>query len=194
MILIDEDTQVDFMTPAGALYVPGAERLIPTLARLFAKVRERGIPVISSVDAHAENDAEFVHWPPHCVAGTLGQRKVPVTLSPERALIPNRGPVDVARYKGAPQVIVEKQTLDVFSNPNFRRLLDLYPGEECAVVGVATDYCVRHAVEGLLNAGRKVAIVTDAICGIDAAASQAVLDRAAARGARLTTAEELLSS
>ncbi len=191
MILIDEDTQIDFLLPAGALYVPGAERLIPTLARLFERVRERGIPVISSVDAHAENDPEFADWPPHCVAGTHGQRKVPATLSRQCVVIPNRGPADVARYKGASQVIVEKQTLDVFSNPNFERLLDLYPDEECAVVGVATDYCVRHAVEGLLRCGRKVAIVTDGIRGISPEASQAVLDRAAARGARLATAEGL---
>ncbi len=192
MILIDEDTQVDFMVPAGALYVPGAERLIPTLARLFAHVKERGIPVLSSVDAHVENDPEFAQWPAHCVAGTLGQQKVLATLLPQRTTIPNRGHVDVARYKGAPQVIVEKQTLDIFSNPNFERLLDLHPGEECAVIGVATDYCVRHVVEGLLAAGRQVVILTDGVRAIDPAAGQRLLDRAVAHGARLTTAAALL--
>ena len=30
----DIDTQIDFLFPAGSLYVPGAERLIPTLSRL----------------------------------------------------------------------------------------------------------------------------------------------------------------
>lgn len=189
MILIDEDTQIDFMVPAGALYVPGAERLIPVLERIFAAARERGIPVISSTDAHAENDPEFARWPAHCVAGALGQRKVPVTLWKERAVVPNRPGVAIPH--GARQVIVEKQTLDVFSNPGFLRLLDQYAGEECAVVGVATDYCVRHVIEGLLNAGRKVAIVTDGICGIDAVASKQVLDRAVARGARLTTSAAL---
>ena len=189
MILIDEDTQLDFMLPAGALYVPGAEKLIPTLARILEGARERGLPIISSVDAHAENDPEFADWPAHCVAGTHGQHKVPVTLLPGRAVVPNRP--DAILPDHAPQVIVEKQTLDVFSNPNLLRLLDRYPNEECAVLGVATDYCVRCAIEGLLQAGRKVRIVTDAICGIDVEASERVLREAVARGARLTTAAAL---
>jgi len=188
MILVDEDTQIDFMLPAGALYVPGAERLIPALERVFRWVRERGIPVLSSVDAHAENDPEFRDWPAHCVQGTHGQHKLPCTLLADRRVTPNRPFVEVTR---APQAIVEKQTLDIFSNLAWERLLALYPDEECAVMGVATDYCVRHAVEGLLDRGRRVAIVTDAICGIDRAASEQVLDRAVARGARLTTSLEL---
>ena len=191
MILIDEDTQLDFMLPAGALYVPGAEKLIPTLARIFEAARERGVPILSSVDAHAENDPEFADWPAHCVAGTLGQQKVPVTLLRDRTVVPNRP--DAALPEHAPQVIVEKQTLDVFSNPNLLRLLDRYPDEECAVLGVATDYCVRFAIEGLLNAGRKVRIITDAICGIDPGASEQVLSRAVARGAKLMTSRELWS-
>ncbi|MBI3697278.1 MAG: isochorismatase family protein [Acidobacteria bacterium] len=190
MLLIDEDTQLDFLLPAGALYVPGAEKLIPTLARIFEGARERGVPILSSVDAHAENDPEFADWPAHCVAGTLGQQKVPATLLRDRAVVPNRPGIALPDHR-IPQVIVEKQTLDVFSNPNLLRLLDRYPNEECAVLGVATDYCVRYAIEGLLNAGRKVRIITDAICGIDPAASEQVLSRAIDRGAKLTTSREL---
>ncbi len=189
MILIDEDTQVDFLLPAGALYVPGAERLLPVYEKIFREVRERGVPVLSSVDAHAENDPEFAQWPPHCVKGTLGQQKAPCTLLPERKVVENRPGARLDPQ--AQQMIVEKQTLDVFSNPNWERLLALHPDDECAVIGVATDYCVRHVIEGLLARGRKVAIVTDAIAGIDAAASQRVLDSAVARGARLTTSAEL---
>ncbi|HYM12151.1 MAG TPA: isochorismatase family protein, partial [Bryobacterales bacterium] len=140
MILIDEDTQIDFLLPAGALYVPGAERLIPTLARIYGRCRESGIPVIASVDAHHENDLEFAGWPAHCVAGTLGQQKIPQTLMKDRVVVPNQPGAALPQH--APQVIVEKQTLDVFSNPHFQRLLDQHPNEECAVVGVATDYCV----------------------------------------------------
>jgi len=189
MILIDEDTQMDFLLPAGALYVPGSERLIPIVAGLFEEALRRGIPVISSVCAHAENDPEFADWPPHCVRGTLGQQKIAGTLCEGRTVVPNRPGADIP--KGTGQVIVEKQTLDVFSNPNFWPLLERYPAEECAVVGVATDYCVRFAIEGLLHGGRKVAIVTDGVCGIDEEAARRVLSAAAARGARLTTSTAL---
>jgi nicotinamidase/pyrazinamidase len=189
MILIDIDTQIDFMLPAGALYVPGAERIIPVLARVLEAARERGVPVISSTDAHSETDPEFADWPPHCVAGTLGQQKIPATLCKERAVVPNRPGAELPR--GVPQVIVEKQALDVFTNPNFRKLLDLYPGEECAVVGVTTDYCVRCAVGGLLGSGRKVRVVTDAVRAIDEEAGKKLLAEWKARGATLTTSREL---
>jgi nicotinamidase/pyrazinamidase len=189
MILIDEDTQLDFLLPAGALYVPGAERLLPVYEKIFREVRGRGVPVLSSVDAHAENDPEFANWPAHCVQGTLGQQKAPCTLLPDRKVVPNRAGVELDGR--APQVIVEKQALDVFSNPNWEKLLALHPDDECAVIGVATDYCVRHVVEGLLERGRKVTLVTDGICGIDPAASRAVLEKAVARGARLTSSSEM---
>ena len=186
MLLIDIDTQVDFMVPAGALYVPGAERLLPLLRRIFQAAGERGIMVLSSVDAHAENDPEFASWPPHCVAGTLGQQKISETLLQDRAVIPNPG--GAAFDGGRRQLIFEKQALDVFTNPNFGILLERHQERECAVVGVATEYCVRFAVEGLLRAGRKVRILTDAVSGINGADSDRVLAAAAAGGAELTTA------
>ena len=68
-IFIDIDTQLDFLYPAGALYVPGAERLIPALTRLTQYAAQHGIPLVSTVDAHAEDDIEFRTWPKHCVAG-----------------------------------------------------------------------------------------------------------------------------
>ncbi len=188
MILIDEDTQLDFLLPAGALYVPGAERLLPVYEKIFQKVRERGIPVLSSVDAHAENDSEFRDWPAHCVAGTLGQQKAPGTLLAARQVVPNRAGVPLDR--GAAQWIVEKQALDIFTNSNWERLLALYPGEECVVMGVATDYCVRHVVEGLLGRGRQVAIVADGICGIDVEGSERLVAGWKEQGARLITTSE----
>jgi nicotinamidase/pyrazinamidase len=189
MILIDEDTQIDFLLPAGALYVPGAERLLAVYEGIFRKVRERGIPVLSSVDAHAENDPEFAHWPPHCVRGTLGQQKASCTLLGERQVVPNEAGVEL--NGGTQQVIVEKQTLDIFSNPNWQKLLAKHPGEECVVIGVATDYCVRCAVDGLLARGRQVAVVTDGIRGIDAAGSEKLLEGWRARGARLITSSAI---
>ena len=33
-VFFDIDTQIDFVYPAGALYVPGAERILATVAEL----------------------------------------------------------------------------------------------------------------------------------------------------------------
>src|SRR5437764_15358630 len=80
-VFFDVDTQNDFVLPAGALYVPGAEKIIPVVGRLNQCAADRGHRVISTVDAHTENDPEFRTWRPHCVLGTCGQQKPCGTIS-----------------------------------------------------------------------------------------------------------------
>jgi nicotinamidase/pyrazinamidase len=157
----DIDTQLDFMVPGGALYGKGAERLIPKVAALNRYAAENGIPVISTMCAHTEDAEEFKDWPPHCVVGTFGQNKPASTLLEKRVIIPNT-PVDID-VTGAQQIIVEKNNIDVFTNPNFLLLLDKLDIDECDVYGVFMDYCVKSAVLGLLKSGRKVRLLTEAV-------------------------------
>jgi len=172
-VFLDVDTQIDFMFPAGALYVPGAERLLPAIARLNHFAAAHGIPLISTADAHSENDPEFRQWPPHCVVGTTGQ------LKPAETLV------------GAGQTIVEKQALDVFTNPDFSALLDRLQADRYVVYGVATDYCVRCAVTGLFATGKPIALVTDAIAAVNPEDGARTLAEFTARGGTLTTVNEL---
>src|SRR5579875_1471964 len=90
LIFLDIDTQADFMLPQGALYVPGAEKLLPNLRRLTDFAQRHGILVLSSADAHSPDDPSFAEWPPHCVTGTGGQRRIPETQLPSPLIIPNR--------------------------------------------------------------------------------------------------------
>lgn len=191
-VFFDVDTQIDFLFPAGALYVPGAETLLPTLARLRDYAAANGIPIISSVDAHAEDDPEFQQWPPHCVAGTTGQQKPRETLLEPRLIVPVEPgdyPVDQAR-----QIIVEKRSLDVFTNPNLCQILDKLGAGRCVVYGVVTEYCVRCAALGLLKTGRQVELVTDAIRSLDREAERRTLDEITQAGGRLTTLAAVLAA
>ncbi|MGC9968947.1 MAG: isochorismatase family protein [Bryobacteraceae bacterium] len=190
-VFFDIDTQIDFLFPAGALYVPGAERLLPALAELNRYAAEHSIPVVSDMDAHAENDPEFKDWPAHCVAGTLGQRKPAELLLERRVVIPS-APGDYP-IEGAQQIIVEKQTLDVFTNPNVAGLLEKLSADRYVVYGVVTEYCVYYAVTGLLKTGKPVELVTDAIQEIDPAAAQRTLSDFVAAGGRLTTVAQITS-
>ena len=58
-VFFDIDTQIDFMFPAGALYVPGAAQLVPVVSKLNHFAAENGIPLISTMCAHSEDDPEF---------------------------------------------------------------------------------------------------------------------------------------
>jgi nicotinamidase/pyrazinamidase len=188
-VFFDIDSQLDFLYPAGALYVPGAERIVPAIARLNRFAAAQGIPVVSTTDAHTEDDPEFKVWPHHCVAGTWGQRKAEATLLDRRVVVPNR-PCDLA-LEGARQIIVEKQTVDVFAAPNLARVVERLGAERFVVYGVVTEICVQYAVRGLLKLGKPVAIVTDAIETLKAADSERALAECCSAGATLTRASAI---
>lgn len=168
-VFFDIDTQLDFVCPAGALYVPGAGKILPAVARLNRYAAGRGIPLISTADAHLENDAEFGAWPPHCVAGTLGQRKPEMT---------NVG-----------QIVLNKRSVDCFTVPELPALLDQLDARRCVVYGVVTEICVRHALFGLLKTGREVELVTDAVMSLDETAAAQMISAFTALGGKLTTVD-----
>jgi len=188
-VFFDIDTQIDFLFPAGALYVPGAEKLLPALARLNRYAAAQGIPVVSTMDAHAEDDPEFRDWPPHCVLGTHGQHKPVETLLEKRLTIPTT-PGECA-IEGAEQIILEKQALDLFTNPNLPALLERLGADRYVVYGVVTEYCVRCAVLGLLASGKPVELVTDAIQNLDDEAARRTLEEFTSASGRLTTVAEV---
>jgi nicotinamidase/pyrazinamidase len=184
-VFVDVDTQIDFLYPAGALYVPGGERLAPAIARLNRYAADRGLVVLSDTDAHTEDDPEFQVWPPHCVAGTTGQQKPAATLLERRVVVPN-APCEPA-LDGAQQVILEKQTLDCFSNVNIAALLERLGAQRYVVYGVVTEYCVKCAAFGLLKTGARVELVTDAVLALNEDDSRRTLEEFVASGGLLTT-------
>jgi nicotinamidase/pyrazinamidase len=192
---MDIDTQRDFMLPGGGLYVPGAERIIPRLRRLFDFARRHGITIVSSADAHTPDDPEFRQFPPHCVQGTEGQKKIDETLLPRPVTIENRV-VDrnvlelIRKYQ---QVILQKQALDVFTNPMTERLIRALP-QRAVVFGVTTEYCVRHACAGLRRLGVKTVLVTDAICALAPGSGESALAEMERTGVEFITAEMLLTA
>jgi nicotinamidase/pyrazinamidase len=195
LFFFDIDTQRDFMLPGGALYVPGAEKLVPKLRRLVDCARRNGILIVSSVDAHAPADTEFQQFPPHCVKGTEGQRKIDDTVVGRPLVLENR-PLDrnllqiVAQNA---QIVVEKQALDVFTNPITEKLIRALP-QFAVVFGVTTEHCVRHAVLGLRRRSVKTAVVSDAIAALSPETGRAALDEMRAAGAELTTTDALLQA
>lgn len=171
--------------------MPGAEKIVDAIARLNRYAAEHGIVVISTVDAHAEDDLEFRSWPPHCVTGTTGQRKPAATLLEKRIVIPNAPceadlSPDLSRVQ---QILLEKQALDCFTNRNLSRILANLGAERYAVYGVVTEICVKCAARGLLKTGKRVELVTDAVRSLDDRAAEEMTRAFAAQGGVLTTVD-----
>jgi nicotinamidase/pyrazinamidase len=199
-IFWEVDAQRDFMLPGGKLYIPGAERILPNINRLVEAVRQGSVFLISSADAHEQDDPEFREWPPHCLKGDAGADLVPEACAPDRLVIPNETgfglPDNLTAFR---QVTLQKNTLDVFDNPNTEALLRRMnaagspafdPNPVFVVFGVATEYCVRRAAEGLLRRGHRVAVVTDAVRSIDSDKGRKILASLQSSGARLITTED----
>ncbi len=153
LIFWDVDTQVDFMLPEGKLYVPGAETIIPTLAKLTHWAEQHDVLVVASADAHQPGDEEFSLYPPHCLAGTPGQKKIPETSLAPQFTIPNRPGAELPDPERYQQIVIEKQKFDVFTNPNTESLLAQLGKPEIVLYGVVTEICVSAAGQGLLDRG-----------------------------------------
>ena len=190
-VILDVDTQLDFMFPAGVLFVPGAEALVPALSSLTRFAAAQNVLIISTADAHTEDDAEFRIWKPHCVVGTTGQTKAAGTLINPNPLVlttgDNASEQIQTQITSASQIIVEKQKLDVFTNRNFSLLLQALNANRFVVYGVVTEYCVGSAALGLLELGARVELVTDAIKSLSATDERDFIGRFQARGGTLTT-------
>jgi len=201
-ILWEVDAQADFMLPGGKLYVPGAEKIIPNLNRLVKAARQGRVLLVSSADAHTPEDPEFREWPPHCVKGTAGAELIPEARAPRLLVIPNESDFVLPDLGSYQQILLEKNTLDVFDNPNTHKLLAqlsasrktaIAGGPEFLVFGVVTEYCVLRATDGLLRRGYHISIIEDAIQPLDAKKGRVILASLQSRGARLITTNEALA-
>jgi nicotinamidase/pyrazinamidase len=195
LVFWEVDTQADFMLPGGKLYVPGAERLLPNIRKLTDAARQGRVFLVSHGCFHTKNDPEFKIFPPHCIKGTPGSAYVPEALTEKVVTVPNeptsRLPRDLSQYQ---QILLEKQTLDIFKSRHADELVKLLPRDtEFVVFGVVTEYCVRFAAKGLLERDRSVSVVEDAVETLkpeDAARTVAELQ---ALGAGFITTEQALA-
>ena len=195
-IFWEVDVQRDFVLPGGKLYVPGAEKLLPNIRRLTDSARQDKVFLVSHGDFHAPDDPEFKIFPPHCVKGTPGSELVPEALTEKVARVPNdpgaRLPEDLGKYQ---QVLLEKQTLSIFESRHADALVNkLETHPEFVVFGVVTEYCVSFAVKGLLERGRRVAVVTDAIETLKKEDGEKAVAEFVRLGARLTTTDQAIKA
>jgi nicotinamidase/pyrazinamidase len=154
---------------------------------------------VASADDHELTDDEIsdepdfrTTYPPHCLRGTRGARKIPETEQDD--------PVPIGlgelpeRYLAGREFLLLKKHFDVFTNPNTERLLARLEPDEVILFGVATDVCDDAAIRGLLERGRRVRFVEDAARGLDEERTAACAKAWRERGVEFTTVDAVLAS
>ena len=197
--LWDVDTQVDFMLPDGKLYVRGAEETVPAMGRLVAAAREAGLAHVASADDHELTDPEIsddpdfrTTYPPHCLRGTRGARKIPETEQEDPVPI-GLGSFPERYFEGREYLLLKKH-FDVFTNPNTDRLVARLGLEEVILFGVATDVCDDAAIRGLLERDVRVRFVEDAARGLDDERTAACTAVWRENGVEFTTVDGVLAA
>ena len=195
LVFWEVDVQADFMLPGGKLYVPGAEKLLPNIRRLTDAARQDRVLLVSHGCFHTPDDPEFAIFPPHCVQDTPGARLVPEALTERVITVPNQPtaslPADFSPYQ---QILLEKQTLDIFESAHADELVErLGTDAEFVVFGVVTEYCVGLAAKGLLDRGRRVSVVRDAIETLNSGDGNRTIAELQTKGATFLTTEQALN-
>ncbi len=146
VVFWEVDPQADFMLPGGKLYVPGAERLLPNIRRLTDAARQGRVFLVSHGCYHTQDDPEFQTFPPHCIKGTPGSAFVPEALTDKVLTIPNDAqaviPHDLSPYQ---QVLLEKQTLDIFRKPPRRKVFTAIRGRR-SIRGIRRGHGILRAL------------------------------------------------
>jgi nicotinamidase-related amidase len=198
VVFIDIDTQHDFMDKKGSLYVPGAEKIIQNLGRLTAFASSNRIPIVSSQDTHQSRDPEFGEFPVHCVRGSKGCKKIKSTLLSKHTVLTFQKAYSPGELKqmvyAYPQIILEKNVFNVFSNPNMANLLESILPDKVYVYGVVTEYCVRAAVEELLQLDYQVVVVKDAVKELSVKEKAKLFSSWKKKGVEFVTTKQVLYS
>jgi nicotinamidase/pyrazinamidase len=169
------DTQRDFMAADGVLSVPGADSLVgPMRAWLRALDPADTAGVLFTFDTHVpeiyEGSAEAEAFPIHCVRGSDGWANV-LDMSLLDPAIPawriEKGVFDMWAEDGLSVEDARSSTRAGVPREQFFEDLRMQGIRNVTVIGVAADYCVRWAIEGLAARGFRVEVPERLTRGID---------------------------
>jgi nicotinamidase/pyrazinamidase len=161
--LIIVDVQNDFC-PGGALAVAKGDEVVPVINRYIEKFAAARLPIIATRDWHPLKTTHFKNyggvWPEHCVQDTAGAVfHSDLQLGSDVVVVSKGAAADDDSYSGF-------DGKDDAGTP-LAELLREWGVQRIFVGGLATDYCVKHTVIDGLKAGFAVALLGDAIRGVN---------------------------
>ncbi len=156
------DMQYDFIMPDGRLTLNAPE--LARAANAFVKNHANKFNhILATRDEHIAGEYENCtysdeakHFPIHCQVGTPGHAYV-IKTPRNTSWIAKK---DNSMWHNASELI---------GHPKSEYVADVWhPYEWCAyVMGVASDVCVKHAVDGFLSRGYQTVIFTDMCRGLN---------------------------
>ncbi|MHC4071314.1 MAG: cysteine hydrolase family protein [Planctomycetota bacterium] len=190
-VLVDIDTQRDFLLAAGKACTNNHAEVLPNIRRVMAWARRRNIPIISTAEVHPNNNGgSLVHY---CLDGTTGQRKIRYTLLSNRASFPadTRGALPADLLQAHRQVILYKRCADPFDEPRIDRLFSEVLADEFILIGAGAEDAVVATALGLLHRGKNVRVVVDALGSHNTRMAKLALRKMKAKGAKLVKTRNL---
>jgi nicotinamidase/pyrazinamidase len=169
------DTQWDFMAGEGALSVAGADALVaPMQAWLSALQPDETAGVLFTFDTHFREtyaaSPEAQMFPIHCVRGTQGWNNMLEVALVDPAIPAWRIEKGVFDMWAEPGLAIEDArdaSKPTILREDFFAALVANGVTDVTVIGVAADYCVRWAVEGLIARGFAVTVPAGLTRGIE---------------------------
>jgi nicotinamidase/pyrazinamidase len=203
VIFWDVDTQFDFMDPKGKLFARGADKIIDNVSDVRRFALGNGYSIVASTDWHSLDNDEIssnpdyqTTFPPHCIVGTAGAERVgwlgdiPIDYIDLKQMPRDK----LAELIDKPQfhIVLRKNTLDIFANPNTDEILRLSNPQTIIVFGIALDFCVSMLVFDLLRRGKADLIVLpDAVAGLGTKPDEQFYEEFRAKGVKVQKLSDL---
>jgi nicotinamidase/pyrazinamidase len=201
--LIIVDMQNDFM-PGGALGIPHADKLVPTINALISHFPL----VVASLDWHPADHVSFAHnhpgkkegdrvktgeveqilWPVHCVRNTHGAELVSTLDKEKISSVFHKGTDPKVDSYSAFFDNARRKSTGLSDYLKSRGVNDIY------LAGVATEYCVLYSSLDAIDLGFTVHVISDACRSINLSPrdEEHAFAAMAAKGVKIVTSEEIL--
>jgi len=193
-VLIDVNTQKDLLLAGGNACIRNHRRVLANIRRIMAWARHNNISIISTCEVYPNNNGASAM--DYCLDGTEGQKKIGYTLVYNRANFPADGntdlPVDILRRHR--QIILHKRCMDPFEEPRIERLLTEVRADEFILIGTSLEGSIEAMALGLLQRGKRVKVVVDAVGSYNTRRARLALRKIEAKGARSVETKRLAGS
>jgi nicotinamidase-related amidase len=178
-VVIDIDTQRDFFLAEGAACVRNHRRVLMNIRRVLAWSRVKDMRVISTTLCKPGRNGDSFRTP--------GWQKISYTLRSRRIEFVPDDSTDLHRdlFTRYDQVILDKRTIDPFEEPRADRLLSELHADELIVIGGLAEGAVVATVLGLLQRGKRVTVLIDAVGTQDRQQADVAFRKMKAKGALL---------